>query len=102
MTSMTPRDAKEQTSYTVPGAAIPALSFAAFASAISFRVTDPLLPRLATEFSVSLGEASYVITFFSIAYGLAQLLFGPLGDRFGKYLVVAWACAVCAVVSLLC
>lgn len=69
---------------------------------MSLRVTDALLPRLAGEFSVSLGTASYVITFFSIAYGLSQLFFGPVGDRFGKYLVIAWACAACAVTALLC
>lgn len=78
------------------------LSFAAFASALSLRVTDALLPRLAGEFDVSLGSASYVITVFSIAYGVSQLLFGPLGDRFGKYQVVAWACLACAVTATLC
>jgi predicted MFS family arabinose efflux permease len=87
---------------SVPYKAILALSLAAFASGISLRLADPLLPRLATEFSVSLGTASYVITFFSVAYGLAQLFFGPLGDRYGKYRVIAWACSACAVTSALC
>lgn len=85
-----------------PFRAILYLSFAAFASALSLRVTDALLPRLASEFDVSLGTASYVITVFSVAYGLFQLFFGPLGDRFGKYLVVAWACIACAVTAVLC
>ncbi len=66
------------------------------------RVTDALLPHLATEFSISLGSASNIITCFAIAYGVAQLFFGPLGDRFGKYLVIAWACAACAVTATLC
>ncbi|NMM36590.1 MAG: MFS transporter [Glaciimonas sp.] len=86
----------------LPFTAILYLSFASFASAISLRVTDALLPRLANDFDVSLGDASYVITTFSIAYGLSQLFFGPLGDRFGKYLVVAWACLACAVTATLC
>ena len=43
-----------------------------------------------------------MISFFSIAYGLAQLLFGPLGDRFGKYRVIAWASLACAGATLLC
>jgi predicted MFS family arabinose efflux permease len=66
------------------------------------RVTDALLPHLAQEFSISLGSASYIITCFAIAYGVAQLFFGPLGDRFGKYLVIGWACAACAVTATLC
>jgi predicted MFS family arabinose efflux permease len=75
---------------------------AAFGSAISFRVTDPLLPLLASEFSVSLGEASNVVTFFSVAYGLALFLFGSLGERHGKYLVVAWASLACAMAAMCC
>jgi predicted MFS family arabinose efflux permease len=33
-----------------------------------------------------------VVTSASIAYGIFQLLFGPLGDHFGKFRVIAWAC----------
>ena len=86
----------------MPRGAVVCLSAAAFGSAMSLRVSDALLPRLATEFSVSLGTASQVISVFAISYGLAQLLFGPLGDRFGKYRVVAWACAACALTASLC
>lgn len=87
---------------TIPRAAIVALSVGAFGSGMSMRVTDPLLPRLASEFGTTLGSASLVITVFGLAYGLSQLLFGPLGDRYGKYLVIAWGCLACAVTSLLC
>jgi len=79
-----------------------ALSLAAFGSGISQRVTDPLLPRFALEFNVSLGAASWVVTIFTIAYGFNQLFFGPLGDRFGKYRVIAWACVACSLATLLC
>jgi predicted MFS family arabinose efflux permease len=88
--------------FAPPAVAIVALSVAAFCSGISLRVTDPLLPRLAGEFGVSLGTASNVVTAFSIAYGLSQLFFGPVGDRFGKYVVVAAGCAACAVTAALC
>ena len=86
----------------IPRAAIVALSLAAFGSGMSLRLTDPQLPRLAAEFSVSLASASYVITCFSLAYGFSQLFFGPVGDRFGKYLVIAWGSACCALTALLC
>lgn len=81
---------------------MPLLSLAAFGSGISLRVTDPLLPQLSTEFGVNLGDASLVITVFSVAYGLSQLFFGPLGDRYGKYFIVACAAFACAVTSSLC
>ena len=86
----------------IPPGAIVCLSIAAFGSAMSLRINDALLPRLAGEFAVSLGTASQVISAFAIAYGVAQLMFGPLGDRFGKYRIVAWACAACAVTASLC
>ena len=85
-----------------PVGAIVALSLAALASGMSMRMTDPLLPRLAGEFHITLGQASWVVTVFAVAYGLSQALFGPLGDRFGKYRVIAWACAASAVTSLAC
>ena len=87
---------------TVPVAAIAALSFAAFTSAASLRVTDPSLTRLADEYGVTLAAASYVITAFSLAYGVLQMVFGPAGDRFGKVRVVAWVCAASTVTALMC
>ena len=67
------------------------LSLAAFASAASLRATDTLLPQLATEFSVSTGSAASVVTAFAVSYGLLQAVYGPLGDRYGKYLMVCAA-----------
>ena len=87
---------------SLPALAVPLLSLAAFGSGISLRVTDPLLPQLAKDFSVSLGDASLVITVFSIAYGLSQLFFGPLGDRYGKYFIIACASLACAVTATFC
>ena len=64
------------------------LSLAAFASAASLRATDTLLPQLATEFSVTAGGAASVVTAFAISYGLLQAVYGPLGDRYGRYVMV--------------
>jgi predicted MFS family arabinose efflux permease len=73
------------------------LSCAAFASAMALRLCDPILPALAKDFGTSLGQAAVVVTSISIAYGIFQLLFGPLGDHFGKFQVIAWACLVSSV-----
>ncbi len=82
--------------------AVTALSLAAFAAGISQRVTDPMLPRLASDFSLSLGTVSWVVTCFTVGNAMCQLFFGPIGDRYGKYFVVAWACVAACVASLLC
>jgi predicted MFS family arabinose efflux permease len=86
----------------LPRGALLALSVSAFGSGISMRVSDPLLPGLAKEFSLTLGHAALVITVFAIAYGFSQLVFGPLGDRFGKYRVIAWGTIACAVTTAIC
>ena len=99
---MTTPAAAPEAAPPIPRAAVPALALAAFASGVSLRLTDALLPLFAREFSVSLGQAAGVITSFSIAYGIAQLFFGPVGDRYGKYRVIAWACAACALTAALC
>ncbi len=64
------------------------LSLAAFASAASLRATDTLLPQLAAQFSVTTGTASLVVTAFAVSYGLLQAIYGPLGDRYGRYRMV--------------
>jgi predicted MFS family arabinose efflux permease len=86
----------------LPRGALLALSLSAFGSGISMRVSDPLLPGLAQEFSLTLGHAALVITVFAIAYGFSQLIFGPLGDRFGKYRVIAWGTLGCALTTAIC
>ncbi len=82
--------------------AVLALSLAAFAAGISQRVTDPMLPRLASEFSLSLGTVSWVVTSFTLGNAMCQLFFGPIGDRYGKFLVMSGVCVAACVASLLC
>lgn len=69
-----------------------------FASIASMRACDTLLPALAAEFSVTVGQASRVIFVFAVAYGVFQLCFGPLGDRYGKLRVIA-SCALACVIG---
>jgi predicted MFS family arabinose efflux permease len=86
----------------VPTLAIAALSIAAFGAAAGTRVTDPMLPVLARDFGVGIGAAAAVVTLFTAAYGVFQLVYGPIGDRLGKYRVIAWACALSALTTLAC
>lgn len=75
------------------------IGLAAFCSMASMRVCDPMLIELGQEFGVSTGEASRVISAFAIAYGLMQLIYGPLGDRVGKLRVIVAASFGCALFS---
>ncbi len=69
---------------------------------MSLRVTDPLLLKLADEFQVDLARISWVATSFTVSYAVSQFLFGPAGDRFGKYGVIAWGCIASGATSLFC
>jgi MFS family permease len=82
--------------------AIILLALAAFFSGAALRICDGLIPRLASDFGRTPGAAGAVVLTFSIAYGLAQLAFGPLGDRFGKPRLILVALAGCAAASLAC
>lgn len=90
------------TAPTVPRREILLLSLAAFASAASMRLIDAMLPRIGREFAVGLSEAATAITVFSVAYGVTQVAFGPLGDRFGKLRVISLATLGAAVATLGC
>lgn len=69
--------------------AIALLSAAAFVSAATMRVADPLVPQVAHDFAVTPGSAGIVVTAFALAYGICQIFWGPVGDRLGKYRTVA-------------
>ncbi len=78
------------------------LAVAGFASQAQVRVTDSLLPQIASDFHTTVGAAAMVVTSYAIAHGSIQLVIGPVGDRFGKYRTVALMCAIGAVLVALC
>ena len=82
--------------------AITLLAVAAFAVQAMVRVTDSLLPQIAADFSTTVGVASIVVTAYLLAHGSVQLVIGPIGDRFGKYLCLSIATAIAAMLVLAC
>jgi predicted MFS family arabinose efflux permease len=83
-------------------AAVTLLATACFFSGAALRICDGLLPRLATDFAVTPGTAGQVILAFAMAYGISQLAYGTLGDRYGKARVVCIALFASAAGSLAC
>lgn len=78
------------------------MALAFFASSVSMRMCDPLLPVLSAQFGVDLATAAGTITGFALAYGWLQLAIGPMADRWGKFRVVRVAAALAALASLAC
>jgi predicted MFS family arabinose efflux permease len=82
--------------------ALLALAAAAFVSGANLRLFDALLPTVAEDFAVPPTTASIVVTAFTLAYGLFQIVHGPLGDRIGKLRVIGGATLLASAASLGC
>src|SRR5437879_2254998 len=85
-----------------PTRAIALLELAGFSSQAMVRAADSLLPQIATDIGVTVGAASIIVTAYAFTHGTVQLIIGPIGDRFGKFLMVAIACALCSLTVMAC
>jgi MFS family permease len=64
------------------------LALASANSGIALRAVEPMLPQLASDFGTSISATALIISAYAFAYAGAQLLYGPIGDRFGKRVVL--------------
>ena len=78
------------------------LAAAGFLSVAGARAVDPLLSLMARDFATSVPAMSAMIAAFTMAYGLNQLLLGPLGDRWGKLHVLLGGLVAYAVFTTAC
>jgi predicted MFS family arabinose efflux permease len=78
------------------------LGAAVFVVNLDARVVAPLLPAIAREMGLSIGQVGLLVSSYLIPYGLFQLGYGPLADRFGKIRVSALAMLVFSVGTVLC
>ncbi len=82
--------------------AIVLLAVAGFAGQSMVRSANSLLPQIAAAFAVTVGAASIVVSAYSLMHGSMQVVIGPIGDRFGKYTMVAVMCALSALTVAAC
>lgn len=59
-----------------------------FFAASASRITDPVLPQIAADLQVDVESAALLATAFALPWVVAQPIFGPLGDLFGKTRVI--------------
>jgi YNFM family putative membrane transporter len=69
------------------------LALASANGGVALRAVEPMLPLLAAEFGASISATASIISAYAFAYAGAQLVYGPLGDRFGKLRVVTLSLA---------
>ncbi len=61
----------------------------------------PALPTIAADLNSGVGPAQLTLSVLIICFGLAQLVFGPLADRYGRRPVLLGGMAVYTAVSVL-
>lgn len=67
------------------------LSLAAFVVMADNWVVSPILPAISRDIGVSVASAALIISAYMLPFGLFQLVFGYLGDRFGRIRVITGA-----------
>jgi MFS transporter, DHA1 family, multidrug resistance protein len=60
------------------------------------------LPHLASDFSATPAAVQQTLSLFVIGFGAAQLISGPLSDRFGRRPVLLWGLILYTIASLAC
>jgi predicted MFS family arabinose efflux permease len=65
-------------------------------------VVSPILPAISSSIGVSPVRAGLIISAYMIPFGLFQLIFGPLADRYGKRPVVRFSMALFTLGTALC
>lgn len=54
----------------------------------------PALPRLTEELNTTVAATQLSLSIFLVGFALAQLIYGPLSDRFGRKVVFLWGMAI--------
>ncbi|MFP4028403.1 MAG: MFS transporter, partial [Candidatus Brocadiia bacterium] len=49
---------------------------------------SPMLVDIAQEFGLDIGTAAMVVVAYMIPFGLFTVIFGPLGDKYGKVRII--------------
>lgn len=65
-------------------------------------VVSPILPTIAKDFGIPVTSAGLLITSYMIPFGLFQLVFGPLADRYGKRQVINFSLFIFTFATALC
>ena len=89
---------------SAPAGLPPALNIIAlsgFAASLSTRALDPVLPRIASEFSVSITTAAGLAAVSAFTFAVVQPAIGALADMFGKARLMIVCLALLGFSSLL-
>ena len=73
-----------------------------FAGQIASTIFIPGLPNIALDLDVSIAIVQKMVPTYLAAFAIAQLIIGPLSDRFGRRIIVLCGILIFIIASLLC
>jgi MFS transporter, YNFM family, putative membrane transport protein len=79
---------------------IAVLGLSGFASTVSMRLVDPLVPMIADAFTRSVVEIALISSVFTLSYAAGQPFLGPIADALGKARIIAICLAMLALTNL--
>ena len=62
----------------------------------------PALPAITQGFGAGMGQAQLTLSALLLAFGLSQLVWGPLSDRFGRRPILLWGMGAYTLASVAC
>jgi MFS family permease len=65
-------------------------------------VVSPILPAISENIGVAVERAGLLIAAYMIPFGIFQIIFGPLADRYGKKQVITFSIILFTVATGLC
>ncbi len=65
-------------------------------------VVSPILPAIAVSLGIDISRAGLLISAYMLPFGIFQLVFGPLADRYGKKQVVTFSMIVFTLATSVC
>src|SRR5262245_27495267 len=78
------------------------VSMIGFASALSTRAVDPIVPPIAEGLAVEPGTVALLTTAFALPFALVQPILGPVSDMIGKVRLMMICLGVITVASFAC
>lgn len=65
-------------------------------------VVAPILPAISQNLSIDIASAGLLISAYMLPFGVFQIIFGPLADRYGKKQVIAFSMVFFTIATGLC
>ena len=85
-----------------PGLVVLVLSLLLGIQPVTTDLYLPALPSLTEGFAAPVSHAQLTLTTLLLAFGISQLVWGPLSDRFGRRPVLLWGLGAYTLASVGC